>query len=36
MMLLTRSTGTVEPVCSTGIVLPGLSLRGDLPGWQST
>ena len=35
MMSLTRSTGIVEEVCSTGTVL-FFSFSGDFPGWQST
>ncbi len=36
MMLLTRSAGIVEVVCSTGTVPPSGSFSGELPGWQST
>jgi hypothetical protein len=36
MMLLMRSAGIVEVVCSTGTVPPSRSLSGELPGWQST
>jgi hypothetical protein len=35
MMLLTRSTETVDAVCSTGIVLPLRRTLGDVPGLQS-
>jgi hypothetical protein len=35
MMLLTRSVGIVEDVCSTGTVRFG-SFSSALPGWQST
>jgi hypothetical protein len=34
-MLLTRSTGTVVCVCSTGMVEPGFRRTGSVPGWQS-
>ena len=36
MMLLTRSMGIVELVCSTGTRPPSGSLRSEAPGWQST
>ena len=35
-MLLTRSSGIVELVCSTGTRPPSGSLRSEVPGWQST
>ena len=35
-MLLTRSAGIVEVVCSTGTVPPSGSFLSELPGWQST
>jgi hypothetical protein len=36
MMLLTRSAGIVEVVCSTGTIPSSGSLSSDVPGWQST
>ena len=36
MMLLTRSSGIVEAVCSIGIVAPGCSRSALVPGRQST
>src|SRR3954453_5038648 len=35
MTSASRSAGTVEAVCENGIVAPGLSFSGDLPGLQS-
>ncbi len=36
MMLLIRSIGIVDAVCSTGIVAPGFSRCSAVPGRQST
>ena len=36
MMLLIRSSGIVDAVCSTGIVAPGFSRSASVPGRQST